>query len=65
MDQQGGVPWSVADVEQLRREIRRNTPTRMLALCLQRTPDAVQQKALELGFSRWRRRSLVTASSRR
>lgn len=46
-----GKSWSGADVSQLRKEIRQNTPTRVLGLHLKRTPGAVQQKAKELGLS--------------
>jgi hypothetical protein len=46
-----GKDWSQADVKQLRQEIRQNTPTRVLGLHLGRTPEAVQQKANDLGLS--------------
>lgn len=44
-------PWSPKDVRQLKQEARENTPTRVLALHLGRTPAAVQQKAHEVGVS--------------
>jgi hypothetical protein len=40
-----GKAWSKAEVSQLRKEIRENTPTRVMALHLKRTASAVQQKA--------------------
>lgn len=40
-----GKPWTVGDVQGLRSEASGNTPTRVLALHLQRTPAAVQAKA--------------------
>lgn len=46
-----GKPWTPADVRQLRTELKQNTPTRLVGLHLGRSPDAVQQKANELGLS--------------
>ncbi len=46
-----GKDWSSADVQQLRREAKQNTPTRVLGLHLGRTPGAVQAKASEIGLS--------------
>jgi hypothetical protein len=46
-----GKDWSAADMQQLRREVKQNTPTRVLALHLKRTPAAVQQKASQDGIS--------------
>jgi hypothetical protein len=46
-----GKPWNKADVSQLKKEIKQNTPTRVLGLHLKRTPGAVQQKANDLGLS--------------
>lgn len=43
--------WTPQNVRQLKQEVRGNTPTRVLALHLGRTPAAVQQKAHELGVS--------------
>lgn len=40
-----GKDWSPKDMQQLKREVKQNTPTRVLALHLGRTPAAVQQKA--------------------
>lgn len=46
-----GKRWSKSDVQQLRREIKENTPTRVMGLHLERSPEAVQAKANELGLS--------------
>lgn len=46
-----GKPWMPGDVKQLRQEIKQNTPTRVMGLHLGRTPQAVQQKANDLGLS--------------
>lgn len=46
-----GKTWTPADVKQLKREVKQNTPTRVLGLHLGRTPGAVAQKASELGIS--------------
>ena len=40
-----GKQWTPADVAQLKQLAKENTPTRVLGLKLQRTPDAVAQKA--------------------
>ncbi len=40
-----GKPWKGADVTKLRDLARGNTPTRVIALKLERTPTAVQGKA--------------------
>jgi hypothetical protein len=40
-----GKPWTPADVRELRRLARENTPTRVVGLELGRTPGAVAQKA--------------------
>lgn len=44
-------PWKPADVKQLKDLAKGNTPTRVAALKLQRTPAAVQAKASEEGIS--------------
>lgn len=41
--------WTPQNVRQLKQEVRGNTPTRVLALHLGRTPAAVAPKAHELG----------------
>lgn len=46
-----GNDWSPSDMQQLKREVKQNTPTRVLALHLGRTPAAVQQKASSEGIS--------------
>lgn len=46
-----GKPWSKEDVRYLQELARGNTPTRVAAIKLLRTPDAVQNKASELGIS--------------
>lgn len=46
-----GKSWAPADVSQLKQLAAGNTPTRVAALKLGRTPDAVQQKASEQGIS--------------
>jgi len=40
-----GKPWKPAEVTKLRQLARENTPTRVAALKLKRTPGAVQAKA--------------------
>lgn len=46
-----GKAWTPADVKQLAQEIKQNTPTRVMGLHLGRSPEAVQQKANDLGLS--------------
>ena len=46
-----GKAWSKDDVRALRQLAKGNTPTRVMGLKLQRTPEAVQSKASELGVS--------------
>jgi hypothetical protein len=46
-----GKPWSSSDIALLRKEIKQNTPTRVLGIHLKRTPIAVQAKANALGLS--------------
>ncbi len=43
--------WTSSDVKQLRQLVRANTPTRVMALKLKRTPAAVYQKASTEGIS--------------
>jgi hypothetical protein len=47
----GGKPWTAAQVSQLTKEASQNTPTRVIALHLGRTPDAVQTKASDAKVS--------------
>lgn len=46
-----GKAWTPAEVQQLKREIKENTPSRVMGLRHERTPSAVQSKANELGLS--------------
>lgn len=46
-----GQNWTPKDDANLRRLARGNTPTRIAALMLGRTPGAVQQHASEIGVS--------------
>jgi len=46
-----GKDWTRSEVAQLKKELKSNTPTRMVGLHLKRTPGAVQQKANSLGLS--------------
>jgi hypothetical protein len=43
--------WTPAEIKQLKAEVKQNTPTRVLALHLGRTANAVQAKAFSLGVS--------------
>jgi hypothetical protein len=46
-----GKDWTASEVKQLQQLARGNTPTRVAALKLGRTPAAVQQKASTAGIS--------------
>ncbi|MGV3518172.1 hypothetical protein [Luteitalea sp.] len=46
-----GQSWTAQDVKQLRQLAKENTPTRVAALKLDRTPSAVQNKASAEGIS--------------
>jgi hypothetical protein len=46
-----GKPWTDEDVKQLKEMATHNTPTRVLGIKLQRTPEAVESKAQEIGLS--------------
>lgn len=46
-----GKPWTPAQVQQLGTLAKGNTPTRVIALKMQRTPAAVQGKASAEGIS--------------
>jgi hypothetical protein len=46
-----GKQWSNGEVRELRQLATGNTPTRVIALKLERTPDAVQSKASEENIS--------------
>jgi hypothetical protein len=43
--------WRPTEVTQLKREIKQNTPTRVMGIHLDRSPEAVQAKANALGLS--------------
>jgi hypothetical protein len=46
-----GKNWTPAEVKQLAQEAKGNTPTRVIALHMGRTPDAIYAKASEEGIS--------------
>jgi hypothetical protein len=46
-----GKDWGPKEVAQLKKELRSNTPTRLMGHHLKRSPDAGQQKASSLGLS--------------
>lgn len=46
-----GKRWTAADEKQLKQLIRENTPTRVMGIKLQRTPEAIQGHANEMGLS--------------
>jgi len=46
-----GKAWTPSQNAQLRREAAQNTPTRVLALHLKRTPAAVSTQASNMGLS--------------
>ncbi len=46
-----GDPWTAADIAELRKLAKENTPTRVIGLKLGRTEDAIYAKAKELGIS--------------
>jgi hypothetical protein len=46
-----GADWTATDIKQLKRLAKENTPARVAALELGRTPAAVQQKAGVEGIS--------------
>lgn len=46
-----GKPWTSSANRQLRREAAGNTPTRVVALHMGRTPDAIYSHASEIGVS--------------
>ncbi|MCU7370733.1 hypothetical protein PEC18_07520 [Paucibacter sp. O1-1] len=49
--EKNGKRWTGTDVQQLKGLAAGNTPTRLIAHRLQRTPAAVQSKASEVGLS--------------
>lgn len=46
-----GKQWSPQDIAKLRTLAKGNTPTRVMGIKLQRTPDAIQAKASQKGIS--------------
>ena len=46
-----GKAWSPADVQQLSKLAQGNTPTRVIALKMDRTPMAIQSKAFDENIS--------------
>ena len=44
-NQNSGKPWTPDQVNELKKLAQENTPTRIMALKLQRTPSAIQKKA--------------------
>jgi hypothetical protein len=44
-------PWTKADKGQLEQLAKKNTPTRVIGIKLERTPGAVQTEASNLGIS--------------
>jgi hypothetical protein len=46
-----GKEWTPAQDKQLRQLAKENTPTRVIGLKMERTPDAVRSRASEKGVS--------------
>jgi hypothetical protein len=46
-----GKQWTPADNRELKKLVKEDTPTRVMALKLKRTPEAVQGHANEIGLS--------------
>jgi hypothetical protein len=44
-------PWTPSEVKQLKELAKGNTPTRVMGIKLERTPEAVQSKAADVGVS--------------
>lgn len=40
-----GKPWTNTDLKQLKQEVTHNTPTRIIALHMGRTPESIYAKA--------------------
>ena len=47
----GRTRWSDSEVDELKRMVAENTPTRVIGMKLGRTPKAVRSKALQMGIS--------------
>jgi hypothetical protein len=46
-----GKPWTPSDVKQLKQLAKENTPTRVIGIKMQRTPNAIASKASEENIS--------------
>jgi hypothetical protein len=46
-----GKPWTGSEIKQLQTLVKQNTPTRVIALKLKRTPEAVYAEASNEGIS--------------
>ncbi len=46
-----GKRWSKADILTLKHLVKGNTPTRLIGIKLERTPDAIASKAHKIGIS--------------
>ena len=46
-----GKAWTVGDIAELRQLAKGNTPTRVMALKLQRTTEAIYSKAEDINLS--------------
>ncbi len=46
-----GKEWKTGEERRLRELARENTPTRVMGIKLERTPEAIYKKASELGVS--------------
>ena len=49
--QNSGKPWTLHDMQMLKDDVKRHTPTRMIAMHLKRTVDAIYAKASEMHLS--------------
>jgi hypothetical protein len=46
-----GKAWTKADIQQLKKLQKENTPTRVIGIKMGRTPDAIQSKASQESIS--------------
>ena len=51
MPKKSGKTWTPTDIKQLKQLAKENTPTRIVALKMGRSPEAVQSKASDAGIS--------------
>jgi len=49
--QNSGKPWSPSDMKRLKDDVKRHTPTSLIAMHLKRTVDSIYAKASELHLS--------------